>query len=275
MKLSIKGEVNNNLKDSEKISFSKEVAETLGVESAIILELYQTKKIKNEKDIDRLTESIREIVPFLEKKIIESSISKLIKYKFIDAYKSKTNFGVKFAPINSSEKIKMFPTWEPSKEAIEILNMGEIIESFYLNKLMEFRLYWIERGQQRDNWNSCFIDFIRREWAKENSSNKGLPYSIDSSWSPSNDAFDILELSEISKESASKYVMEFILYWKENGAAFTTWNSKFIEHVKRRHLGSQNINNEEGKKHTEPGKYTKDFTTRKSDSSWAAEIKFE
>jgi len=37
------------------------------------------------------------------------------------------------------------------KEAIEILNMGEIIETFYLNKLMEFRLYWIERGQQRDN----------------------------------------------------------------------------------------------------------------------------
>ncbi|MAD48247.1 MAG: hypothetical protein CMQ53_02715 [Gammaproteobacteria bacterium] len=263
------------MKDSEKISFSKEVAETLGVESAIILELYQTKKIKNEKDIDRLTESITEIAPFLEKKIIESSISKLIKYKFIDAYKNKSNFGVKFAPINTSEKIKMFPTWEPSKEAIEILNMGKIIESFYLNKLMEFRLYWIERGQQRDNWNSSFIDFIRREWAKENSSNKGLPYSIDSSWSPSNDAFDILELSEISKESASKYVMEFILYWKDNGAAFTTWNSKFIEHVKRRHLGSQNINNEEDKKHTEPGKYTKDFTTRKSDSSWAAEIKFE
>ena len=271
----IKDEVNNNLKDSEKIYFSKEVAETLGIESAIILELYQTKKIKNEKDIDRLTESIREIAPFLEYKIIESSISKLIKYKFINAYKNKSNFGVKFAPINTSEKIKMSPTWEPSKEAIEILNMGKIIESFYLNKLMEFRLYWMERGQQRDNWNSCFIDFIRREWAKENSSNKGLPYSIDSSWSPSNDAFDILELSEISKESASKYVREFILYWNENGAAFTTWNSKFIEHVKRRHLGSQNINNEEGKKHTEPGKYTKDFSTRKSDSSWAAEIKFE
>ena len=141
MNLSIKGEVNNNLKDSEKISFSKEVAETLGVESAIILELYQTKKIKNEKDIDRLTESILEIAPFLEKKIIESSISKLIKYKFIDAYKNKSNFGVKFAPINTSEKIKMFPTLEPSTEAIEILNMGKIIESFNFTKIMELRLY--------------------------------------------------------------------------------------------------------------------------------------
>ena len=120
-----------------------------------------------------------------------------------------------------------------------------------------------------------FVDFIRREWVKENSGNKGLPVCIDDQWTPSSDVFDILKLAHVSKVDALKHLKEFILYWKDNGAAFTTWNSKFIEHVKRRHLGSQNINNEEGKKHTEPGKYTKDFTTRKSDSSWATEIKFE
>ncbi|MDA8999412.1 DnaT-like ssDNA-binding domain-containing protein, partial [Gammaproteobacteria bacterium] len=132
--------------------------------------------------------------------------------------------------------------------------------------------YWLERGQERNNWNTSYIDYIRREWAKEKSSNRGLPFTLDSSWTPSEDVFDILELSEISKESASKYLREFILYWKENGSAFTTWNSKFIEHVKRRHLGSQNTNNEESKKHSEPGKYSKDFATRREDSSWASEI---
>jgi len=39
-----KGEDCKILKGSDKISFSKDVAETLGVESAIILELYQTQK---------------------------------------------------------------------------------------------------------------------------------------------------------------------------------------------------------------------------------------
>ncbi|MCH1526316.1 MAG: hypothetical protein L7S66_02795, partial [SAR86 cluster bacterium] len=192
--------------------------------------------------------------------------------KFINAIKKIGGFNVQEAPTNNSQKNKITSEWNPSKEAIEILQMSQIEEDFYYKKLQEFKLYWIERGQERNNWNTSYIDYIRREWAKEKSSNKGLPYVLDTNWTPSDDVFDILELSEISKESASRYLREFILYWKENGSAFTTWNSKFIEHVKRRHLGNQNQNNEESKKHTEPGKYTKDFTSRKSDSSWASEI---
>ena len=88
--------------------------------------------------------------------------------------------------------------------------------------------------------------------------------------------FDILNLSEINKDSALKYLREFILYWKDKGSAFTTWNSKFIEHVKRRHIMSNDIgSDEENKKYSEPGKYTKDFKTRKDDSTWAKEINLD
>lgn len=112
--------------------------------------------------------------------------------------------------------------------------MSQVSEEFHQNKLREFKLYWQERGQERNNWNTSFIDYIRREWAKDQSSNKGLPFSINSDWVPSEDVYDILELSDISKESSLKYLSEFILYWKENGSAFSTWNSKFIEHVKKK-----------------------------------------
>ena len=40
-----KGEALSRLKDYDKISFSREVAETLGLESAIILEYCKSKKI--------------------------------------------------------------------------------------------------------------------------------------------------------------------------------------------------------------------------------------
>ncbi len=272
MTLLEKGEDCKILKDSDKISFSKDVAETLGVESAIILELYQTQKISNSKDIDVVIKSLNEVAPFLDQEKIETNINKLIKYKFINAKKELGDFNIQKAPINNFQKSKISSNWNPSKEAIEILDMSQVDKGFANNKLQEFRLYWLERGQERNNWNTSYIDYIRREWAKEKSSNRGLPFTLDSSWTPSEDVFDILELSEISKESASKYLREFILYWKENGSAFTTWNSKFIEHVKRRHLGSQNTNNEESKKHSEPGKYSKDFATRREDSSWASEI---
>ena len=66
-------------------------------------------------------------------------------------------------------------------------------------------MYWLEKNQVRDNWNVLFVDFIRREWVKENSENKGLPVCIDENWSPSSDAFDILELANVSKNDALKH----------------------------------------------------------------------
>jgi hypothetical protein len=65
---SIIGEVHSILKELDKISFSKEVAETLGLESAIILELYQNNKISNSKEIDKLIASVKDHAPFLEEK---------------------------------------------------------------------------------------------------------------------------------------------------------------------------------------------------------------
>ena len=50
--------------------------------------------------------------------------------------------------------------------------MAEIPDEFCDLKLKEFKIYWIERGQKKNNWNMTFIDFIRREWAKEKSSKK-------------------------------------------------------------------------------------------------------
>ena len=272
-----KGEALSRLKDYDKISFSREVAETLGLESAIILEYCKSKKINFSNHIKDLIDIVKKDLPFIDHKITEISINKLVNYKLIpkaDNNNKAANYKIQSPRINNAYKTKIDPEWVPSEEALEILKMSQVSDEFHKNKLREFRLYWQERGQERNNWNTSFIDYIRREWAKDQSSNKGLPFSISSDWVPSEDVYDILELSDIKKESAIKYLREFILYWKENGAAFSTWNSKFIEHVKRRHLGNQSTDNEKNKKHIEPGKYKKDFSSRKGDSSWASEIKF-
>ena len=234
------------------------------------------KKINFSNHTKDLIDLVKKDLPFMDHKIVEISINKLVNYKLIPNAENNNkaaNYKIQTPQINNAYKTKIDPEWVPSKEALEILKMSQVSDEFHKNKLREFRLYWQERGQERNNWNTSFIDYIRREWAKDQSSNKGLPFSISSDWVPSEDVYDILELSDIKKESATKYLREFILYWKENGAAFTTWNSKFIEHVKRRHLGNQSTDNEENKKHIEPGKYKKDFSSRKGDSSWASEIK--
>ena len=154
--------------------------------------------------------------------------------------------------------------------------MGGINKEFIESKVSEFKLYWLEKNQIRDNWNVLFVEFIRREWVKEKSENKGLPVCIDDNWSPSLDAFDILELANVSKNDALKHLKEFILYWKENGTALKSWNSKFVDFVKRKEfIGS--YEEKDGKKnnrYNEPGEFSQQFKERTKDDSWAENLEF-
>tara|TARA_B100000927_G_C16445496_1_gene461564 strand:- start:351 stop:1145 length:795 start_codon:yes stop_codon:yes gene_type:complete len=264
------------LKNKENLSFSKEVAETLGIECAVILDLYKNNKLGNISSHEDLQDSLKKELTFINETNLNDSINKLIAFNLINLNKNKEASDNIYSPPRNNESRKLDISWMPSSETLDIINMAEISNDFLTLKLKEFKIYWIERGQKKNNWNISFLNFIRIEWAKENNSNRSLPYPIDEKWLPSEDVFDILNLSDITKDSALKYLREFILYWKDNGAAFTTWNSKFIDHVKRRHMINDNIGkNEKDKKHSEPGKYTQDFKTRKNDDSWANEINLE
>ena len=265
------------MKIENNLSFSSDVAETLGLECAVILSQYNNGKLDDISSLHGLLESIEKNLSFLNKETIENSVNSLINFGLIKVEKNiKKEIYKLRKPSKSQESSKLVNEWSPSSEAIEILEMTNINQEFLKLKLKEFKIYWIERGQKRNNWNSTFIEFIRREWAKENNSKKVMPHIIDENWYPDEDVFDILNLSEINKDSALKYLKEFILYWKDKGSAFTTWNSKFIDHVKRRHIViGEKGDNEEIKKYSEPGKYSQDFKARKNDTTWAKEINLD
>jgi len=252
--------------DSDKLSFSKDVADTIGVEAAVILKFIEDNKISLN-SIEDIAEIISEKFSFMEEQKIVSSIEKiaglgLIKIKSDKYHKVK----LKFPHKSKLDKSNILDSgWEPSREAIEVLELGGIDLDFVYLKLKEFRIYWKEKNVQKDNWNSIFINYIRKEWVQFNSKTKGMPFIMADDWMPSSSALDILELSEIKKETALSYLGEFILFWKENGAALKTWNVKFVDFVKRKEIGSYNDKNE-------PGKFTKTFKERKSDQSWAEEI---
>ena len=260
----------------DKISFSKEVAETLNIESAIILDKCNQDIFKKIRSKDVLIERLSNELTFIKKDDIEKSLDELLRFNLVKKYQQEdSRSNLRLPRAKPFEKQDMGNGWLPSSEAMDVLEMGSIEESFISKKIPEFRIYWMERGQQRNNWNSTFIDYIRREWAKENNSNKGLPFPISKTWVPSDDVYQILSLSNITEEDASPYLAEFILYWTDNGSAFNTWNSKFIYHVKRRHLVSNKNQNEKSKNHSEPGTFKQGFDERKKDKSWAEEINFE
>jgi hypothetical protein len=124
--------------------------------------------------------------------------------------------------------------WRPSEDAQEIMSRAGIDETFISEAIPEFVLYWRERGSAPKELNSKFVQHIRLQWAKYSS---GLEHStepkrITEEWQPNADVFDILNLSHIDQDFALTLLPEFIVYWRDTNQALTSWNSKFIQHVK-------------------------------------------
>ena len=203
--------------------------------------------------------------------------------EFVHLYKEKQEssetWGVKFLrflikkwreqeTIDYKKKKKTHITneWYPESEALQILLKAEIPQNFIENQLPEFILYWSEKGELTDTWNSKFIAHIRRQWAKNNHlfDLNDTPKPIDNEWLPNEDFFQVLSLTGISKDFAESVRADFILYWKESGQAHLSWNSKFLQHVK---FCWQRQNNS-------PMEASKDLNKR-AQESWKIEEKTE
>ena len=289
---------------TSKITFYKEIANTIGLEEAVLLEhLKQEESLhgqvsmqqicsdisfwSNEKIFEVLTkliktglinETIVDGVPHFSskkhnKKILISKrdnwvpdkdvIDQINEYGIpedfanlqIDDFKKLNqernekdiNWGVKFLrfvikkwrhkEVEDNKKMKTKPidkNWVPDMDAKEILINSGINEDFIDNEVPEFVLYWTERKEESDIWNSKFIAHIRRQWGrfKDIKENDNSPSVMTSDWNPNSDFFDILEMTDIPKEFAENAKLEFIMYWKESGQSLNSWNSKFLQHVK-------------------------------------------
>ena len=186
-------------------------------------------------------------------------LSQLDDFIHLHREKSDTSYswGVKFLrfvikkwrsqEISDIKQLKRKPidqSWQPDEEAIEILTKAGISKEFIINEIPEFILYWSEKGDVSDTWNSKFIGQVRRQWAKTQHliDNSELPEPISSDWKPNQDFYEVLALTEIDKTFADSVLNEFILYWKETGQAHNSWNSKFFQHVKYQWQRQQGFN---------------------------------
>jgi hypothetical protein len=138
---------------------------------------------------------------------------------------------------------KLDSSWRPSEDALEIMDRAGVSRDFIEEAIPEFILYWRERGATPKELNSKFIQHIRIQWARYNSSleHSTEPKRISEDWQPSEDVFDILHLSHIERDFAHSLLPEFIVYWRDSNQAHTSWNSKFIQHVKYHWAKRHNI----------------------------------
>lgn len=129
----------------------------------------------------------------------------------------------------------MHADWRPSHDAMILLvRHAGINQAFVEDAIPEFVLYWQERGEVGRTWNSKFIQHVKRQWARYTSAleHDTEPTRLPANWQPGNDVYDVLRLANIDIHFAEQQVPEFVLFWKESNRVHSSWNTKFLQHVK-------------------------------------------
>ena len=178
------------------------------------------------------------------------------------------------------QEVAMHSDWRPSQDALEVLvKHANISLAFIEDAIAEFVLYWRERGDVTRTWNSKFIQHVKRQWLRYNSAleHSTEPKRLPSDWQPSQDVYDVLRLANIDLEFARRQVPEFTLYWRESNQVHSSWNTKFLQHVKyhwaRQHALTtpQQAGQNAGQQAVNPESRTRDRSLLEdlTDRSWA------
>ena len=177
--------------------------------------------------------TIRSNLDHLKKRLSSSKQKNIIRdeiLKFLVAEQKKFNKR-NYLP---NKKTSIEKTWLPNMDAVSILKSAEVSEEFITNSIPEFILFWREKNFKSDSWNTLFVNHVRKEWAKFTNriNDKNKPKKMVANWEPDPSCYDVLKLAKINKKFAAEQLAEFRIFWIDTNEIMTSWNSKFIQHVK-------------------------------------------
>ena len=203
----------------KKYSFSKEIAESLGITEAIILDFFQNNRENFSLSI------LKDEFRFLHVSQIENSYQKLDNLGLFNNIPAKVNAS------NPDESMNFYPSEDLVKQAC---NLG-IEEDFLGDQLPSFNLFWKGKDLKPHLKESKFLQYALKNWREKEKieyqeSKKVL---IDNNWQPSEDAKSILKGLEIGDSFIESLLPEFILFWKEKRIKSNSWNSTFLNHAKK------------------------------------------
>ena len=151
------------------------------------------------------------------------------------AYNHSATTATPYNGIPTSAKT-MGNSWQPSQDAMRQLSQLGVTQLFAQQQIPQFVTYWRERNVPRHSWESKFIKEVWRQWqqAEASSHRRRQEVALTNEWRPSRDALQILiGQGGINSNFVEDSIPEFILYWRDRGDLSSTWDSKFIQHIRR------------------------------------------
>ena len=203
-----------------KYSFSKEIAESLGITEAIILDFFQNNQ--ENFSLDNLKNEFK----FLDISQIENSFKKLNNLGLFNK-----NMSVKDSVSKQNETNNFYPSEDLIKQAT---NLG-IKEDFLGDQLASFNLFWKGKDLKPHSKESKFLQYVLKNWRdkEKNEYQESKKVLMYSEWKPSEDAMSILRNLDLNDSFIESLLPEFILFWKEKRIKSNSWNSTFLSHAKR------------------------------------------
>ena len=249
----------------KSIVFSPTLAATIGLEEAVLLQILQEctshsqqvtssgfawtsisghkllelSPFWNEQDIRRLTASLHEKGLLLVGGGAFQTHQEF-RYAFNEGSVAPSSAQSRKNSTHSAPKAHSAKTigssWQPSNDCLRQLAQLGVTNEFAQQQIPQFVTYWRDRNIPRHSWEAKYIKEVWRQWqqaeADNHRKNKQLPMTGD--WYPSEDALNILsKQGAINSNFIEDAIPEFILYWRGTGEASSTWDSKFVQHVRR------------------------------------------
>lgn len=237
------------------LSFSAQLAQTLGLEEAILLQvLHQSASLQAntpyQLDVNKLCQAVcfwsaqdvqRVLKSLSDKGILQQHCPPITQcttllFSLASVSQNTPVLATRQATVSSQGANRISPYWQPDETVLQQLAQHQISADFARQQVNEFVTYWRDRGEISHSWSARFYQHVVRSWQQKQNQpwlqNKEAK-PLENFWKPSPDALSILQRNGINPRFIEDAIPEFVLYWQEKGAITNTWNTKFIQHVKR------------------------------------------
>lgn len=260
--------MNSSLIPERAISVSPSLAATLGLEEAVMLSLlteamsYLTPVQSNGFQWCHLKDDqVQRLMPFwsdhdiarIAKSLRDKGVLLISSAPYFESHELRVALNERKGPAGFSAQVSqsplnrphnqvspgaspMAPNWQPTEDVYTQLAQHNVPRAFAREQIPEFVTYWREQGQSAHSWGAKFIQQVLRKWREQETEfgRREQEAPMASGWRPSPDAIDVLvRHAGINQCFVEDAIAEFVLYWRERGEASRTWNSKFIQHVRR------------------------------------------
>ena len=237
-----------------QLTFSPELAETIGLEEAVLLQALASHLSEVDDWAPLSIKALQPTLSFWSPDHIATLITKLVALGIINQKTSQDPDVILLSAVGNiagnaqgETRLSTAPSaledhgWQPSDALLELLVLNHgIPRSFVDAAALAFS------PSQGSEAETQFRQHILARW-RESQAQEAKPPTVHAfeittpppfgrDWIPSQDALDILAQAGIDIVFAESVRAEFILYWSERGGPPREVNSRFVEHVRRRWL---------------------------------------